>query len=218
MNEFHGFMFSKLHLIGSKSEGPTYFLQQFDYGEIPVEKKAALWQEDPALQKHLASKVTIGGELTAGRIRYEKVLPYSRPPTTQPTKGAEASLKIDLKLETQELWLNKMPPSPAAKPFPFALEVEWPYRSIWQGLCPTSQLYDFFVEHDGQLVWRWSQDRFFLQVLTPVFIPGGSPIAFPETWIVEPEKIEHEGTYSLRGIFIASRQEVMKEFQIKFAH
>jgi len=39
MSEFHGFMFSKLHLIGSKSEGPRYLLQQFDYSEIHVAKK-----------------------------------------------------------------------------------------------------------------------------------------------------------------------------------
>ncbi len=77
MNEFHGFLFSKLHAIGSKSEGPTYFLQQFDYKEIEIEKKTHPWEQDPDLQKYLASKITIAGELVSGHLRYDKVKPYS---------------------------------------------------------------------------------------------------------------------------------------------
>jgi hypothetical protein len=38
MERFDGYLFSKLHLIGSKSEGPTYFLQQFDYKEYKGNK------------------------------------------------------------------------------------------------------------------------------------------------------------------------------------
>jgi len=77
MNEFHGFLFSKLHLIGSKSEGPTYFLQQFDYSEIAITKQTHLWEQDPRLQEHLGSKITIDGKLVSGCLNYEKVRPYS---------------------------------------------------------------------------------------------------------------------------------------------
>jgi hypothetical protein len=75
MNEYHGFMFSKLHLIGSKSEGPRYFLQQFDYSEIPIAKKVELWREDLTLQKVLGTKVTIVGEMLDQEIIYDKILP-----------------------------------------------------------------------------------------------------------------------------------------------
>ncbi len=215
MSQFHGFVFSKLYLIGSKSEGPSYFLQQFDYSEIPVVKHAELWKEDPILQKALGTKVTIDGELSAGRLHYDNIMPYS------PLRGAGEQgpcLRVDLKLETEELWLNKMPPSPPPRPFKVTLEVEWLYRSVWKGICPTSQVYDFFVEFEGQRIWQWSQDKFFLQALTPIAIPGGSPHTFSETWIIEPDTIQSEGLYSVRGLFIASCQEVGKEVRIRFAH
>ena len=215
MSEFNGFLFSKLHLIGSKSEGPSYSLQQFDYSEIPIAKHAELWEQDPNLQKALGSKVTIGGKLSAGKLQYNSITPYS-PPKAAGEK--EQRLKVDLKLETEELWLNKMPPSPPPRPFKIALEVEWPNRSVWKGICPTSQIYDFFVEFEGQRIWQWSQGKFFLQALTPVAIPGGSPHTFSETWIIEPEKIQSEGLYTVCGLFIASGQETEKQLQIRFAH
>ncbi len=215
MSEFHGFLFSKLHLIGSKSEGPSYTLQLFDYSEIPIAKKAELWKVDPTLQKALGSKVTISGELEVGRLHYDSIIPYSSPrvPGEQ-----EPCLRVNLKLETAEIWINKMPPSPSPKPFKITLEVEWPYRSVWKGICPTSQLYDFFVEFEGQRIWQWSHGRFFSQVLTPVSIPGGSTHAFPETWIIEQDTIQSEGLYTIRGLFIASGQEIEKHVQIRFAH
>lgn len=215
MKEFQGFLFSKLHLIGSKSEGPSYFLQQFDYSEIPIVKKAELWLEDPGLQNSLGTKVSIIGELSAGRLHYDEIRPYSLPQTI---KEEGPSLKVGLIPETEELWLDMMPPSPPVRPFKVTLEVEWPYKCIWQGICPTSQLYDFFVEFDGKCLWQWSKDRVFMEALTPVTIQGGRPYAFTETWLIDPGAIPSEGVYSLRGIFIASGQEVEKQIQIRFAH
>ncbi|MCI5121888.1 MAG: hypothetical protein D3908_11990 [Candidatus Electrothrix sp. AUS4] len=215
MNEFHGFIFSKLHLIGSKSEGPSYFLQQFDYSEIPLEKQAQLWSEDPALQEVLGTKVTVHGAIQGGRLCYENIMPY----VYQPDEGHEEHcLTVDLSLETEEIWLDKMPPTPPPRPFDMTLDVEWPYRSIWKGICPTSQIYDFFVEFEGQCIWQWSKGKTFLQALTPVSIPGGSPISFTETWIICPEDLQSEGIYTVRGLFIASGQEIKKQIRIKFAH
>ncbi len=76
-NKFHGFLFSKLHSIGRKSEGPAYFLQQFDYSEIAINKQVPLWEQDPYLQGHLGSKITIDGKLVSGFLDYEEVRPYS---------------------------------------------------------------------------------------------------------------------------------------------
>lgn len=76
MKELNGFLFSKLAAIGTRSEGPIYFLQQFDEKEIPIVKKAHLWEEDPVLQKHLGKKVTIHGRLVEGRIEYKDVHAY----------------------------------------------------------------------------------------------------------------------------------------------
>ena len=213
MTQFHGFIFSKLHLIGSKSEGPSYFLQQFDYSEVPLAKQVELWQEDPDLQNVLGTKVTIAGNIVDGKLQYDKIKPY----VPGSAEEEEHRLKIRLQPEAEEIWLNKMPPSPAAKPFKLTLEVEWPYRSIWKGICPTSQIYDFFVEFEGKRIWQWSQGKFFLQALTPVAIPGGSPHAFSETWLIEPDTIQSEGIYTLRGLFIASAQEIEEQIQIKFA-
>jgi hypothetical protein len=144
MGEYHGFLFSKLHLIGTKSEGPTYLLQQFDYSEIPIVKQAELWKEDPILQKHLGSKVNIGGKLASGWLFHESVTPYSKPLGIK----EEVSLEIDLRLASEELWLNKKPPSPLPRPFQLVLRVRRPHRSVWKGLCPTTQIYDFFVERE----------------------------------------------------------------------
>ena len=73
MRELNGFLFSKLQAIGSRSEGPVYFLQQFDEKEIPILKKVHLWEEDPVLQKLLGKKVTLHGRLSGGRIEYKDV-------------------------------------------------------------------------------------------------------------------------------------------------
>ncbi|WP_339136528.1 MAG: hypothetical protein WGN25_01430 [Candidatus Electrothrix sp. GW3-4] len=158
MSAFHGFIFSKLHLIGSKSEGPSYFLQQFDYSEIPLEKQAQLWAEDPTLQKALGSKITVSGEIAGGKLRYDKIKPYT-PGQHEEMEGHH--LKVILQPEAEEIWLNKMPPFPSPKPFDLTLEVTWPYRSIWKGICPTSQIYDFFVEFEDKCIWQWSNGKSF---------------------------------------------------------
>lgn len=77
MNDYKGFLFSKLEAIGSKSEGPVYFIQQFDYLEIKIVKNANPWEQDPVLQKYLGSKVEINGHLESGCLKYDKIGPYT---------------------------------------------------------------------------------------------------------------------------------------------
>ena len=66
MSLFKGFVYSKLHSMGTRSEGPAYFLEVYppeprDYRI--VYKDCFLWQDDPELHKFLAKKVKIDGDL-----------------------------------------------------------------------------------------------------------------------------------------------------------
>lgn len=221
MKRFDGYLFSKLDKIGSKSEGPVYILQKWDYKEIPIVKKAELWKKDTALHKFLGKKVNIEGVLREKEIHYEKIDSF-----LNPDEPAEKLLDIDLKLQLKDdgvLWINKMPSPkpvpPSIKNMQLTLLVRWPYRSIWSGTCPTSQLYDFFIESPkGNVIWQWSKCVIFGEKPTLVEIPGGASFEFPVTWNYFDNAIELIGTYKARGVFIASGQEVSEEFEIKFAY
>ncbi len=216
MEIFDGYLFSKLDCIGSKSEGPKYFLQYFDYKEDVVMKQVHLWEEDPDLHRFLNRKVTIEGKLSSSGIFYDKIGEYK--PSREFT--GESKLEIVLKTGTDILWINKMPGE--AKPsecMDLAMLVQWPFRSIWRGQCPTTQIYDFWVEYSGIPMWRWSDGKVFAEVITPVSIPGGSEFhEFVEIWKINPDDIVSEGIYTARALFVASRQEVTKDFEIRFAH
>lgn len=112
--------------------------------------------------------------------------------------------------------MHKSESAPLLQQLDLVLSVEWPYRSIWTGQCPTSQLYDFFIERNGEIVTWWSRNLSFPQVITTVRIPGGSPKPFPVQWVFSAIDIQHEGPYTMRAKFIASGQEVTKNFNIKF--
>jgi hypothetical protein len=82
MKELSGFLFSKLGRIGSRSEGPDYFLQQFDRSErpivekvIPIHKEVHLFEKDPVLEKYLAMEVTIRGRIVEGFLHYKEIHP-----------------------------------------------------------------------------------------------------------------------------------------------
>lgn len=47
---------------------------------------------------------------------------------------------------------------------------------------PSTQKYDFWVERDGEEVWRWSDGMVFAQVLTRDRIPGQGGLSFTESW------------------------------------
>ena len=68
MDEIRGNLFAETVAIGTKSEGPKYYLQPLDdyanrWSKILVRKKTLLWQNDPVLHKHLDKKVLILGEI-----------------------------------------------------------------------------------------------------------------------------------------------------------
>ncbi len=216
MERYDGYLFAKLAAIGSRSEGPVYFLQQWDYFEVPVHKKVPLFQNDPALHEHLNQKVTIYGIFGPMGIEYDKIVKFE-PPGQEP----EHTLKLALRPESDVLWINKMPPTRPGRirqEFDLTMTVEWPYRSIWTGQCPTSQIFEFWIDRpDGEEIWRWSKGKLFPQVITPVRIPGGRPVRYQATWSFDPGTIKEPGVYTAHGLFIASRQTVEAKFEIKFA-
>lgn len=74
--------------------------------------------------------------------------------------------------------------------------------------APSSQLYDFTVLKEAAEVWRWSADRMFLTVLTPLTIPPGETIAFTESWDQRDRdgRPANPGDYVIVGTLIGGEQ------------
>jgi len=214
MDIFNGYLFSKLQAIGSRSEGPIYYLQQFDYKEFVVLKKVQPWQGDPKLSQFLNKKVTIQGQLGMSGIDYKTIVPYK----AKGANGKGPSLIVDLKLGTSTLIVDQMPPGPhPPQSLALTLRVKWPYRSIWTGHLLTTQIYDFMIDHKGKTIWRWSAGKVFGQIVHPISISGGSFHEFPEVWTFDPDSIMSGGRYTARGIFLATGQEATADFKIEIA-
>ena len=61
-------------MIGSKSEGPVYYLQTAGYSEVKINKQAPPWGKDKVLHDVLDSWVKITGECESdGSINYSNV-------------------------------------------------------------------------------------------------------------------------------------------------
>ncbi len=73
--KYDGYLFAKLGAIGTKSEGPIYFLQLFNNKDVAVEKKCKLWENDTTLHKNLGKKVTINGSMKDSHIKYKSIAP-----------------------------------------------------------------------------------------------------------------------------------------------
>ena len=68
MDEITGILCAKIVGVGTKSEGPEYYIKPLDdylnrWSIILVRKKTHLWQNDPVLHKHIDKKVLILGEI-----------------------------------------------------------------------------------------------------------------------------------------------------------
>ncbi len=72
LETYIGYLFSQTERIGTRSEGPEYYLR-IDGKEIHVIKNAELWEEDPILQKMIDRKVWISGNLVDGELFYEEI-------------------------------------------------------------------------------------------------------------------------------------------------
>lgn len=214
--EYEGYLFAKLERLGTFSEGPEYYLQEKDGDEARIIKKVEPWKEDPVLQELLGEKVRVYGEKSPSGIIYERVVLADQP-------EKKPRVWLTLGLENNTLWINRMP-GPGAYRFPpdlrrmsLALEVQWPFRSIWQGECPTSQVFDFWIEDpDGRELWQWGEGILFETKLTTVEVPGGGPLAAKVEWFFYERSILEPGRYRARAVFLPTGQEVGQSFEVKF--
>ena len=67
MKEYRGTLTSRMERVGTRSEGPEYFLildKPNDFGqlELAIRKNSLLWQKDPILNQFLGKQVIIKGE------------------------------------------------------------------------------------------------------------------------------------------------------------
>jgi len=67
LKTYKGTIISKRERIGTRSEGPEYFItldepNDFGQSELAIRKEVNLWQEDPILQKHVGKRVLLTGE------------------------------------------------------------------------------------------------------------------------------------------------------------
>jgi hypothetical protein len=70
---FHGFLFTKLAAIGTKTEGLVYFLQLYNYKELAINKHVALFQNDKILDPFVGKKVQIIGDTTNRRLIWTSI-------------------------------------------------------------------------------------------------------------------------------------------------
>jgi len=77
MEKYGGFLFAKLDRIGTKMEGPEYFLQQWDKQrkttDTHIQKQVEAWKIDPRLHNCLARKVIISGTIKDKSIQYKEI-------------------------------------------------------------------------------------------------------------------------------------------------
>ncbi len=69
---------------------------------------------------------------------------------------------------------------------------------------PTAQRYDFWVERNGQEVWRWSTGRAFAAAVTRLELRPGERQLFRESWsqVGTDGRQVPAGTYSVRGALL----------------
>ncbi|MCK4259055.1 MAG: hypothetical protein KAX49_08760 [Halanaerobiales bacterium] len=76
----------------------------------------------------------------------------------------------------------------------------------------TSQYYDFIIKKDEQVIWRWSEGKYFLQSLQFKLLEPGQDYSAQEVWEI-PDDL-NSGVYKVEGINLAFPQ-VKLEVSIK---
>jgi hypothetical protein len=110
MARFNGYLFNKLQSIGTKSEGPAYYLQQWDYKELAIIKKVQPWEKDPALEKFMCQKVTVIGDAGPKGLEYQQVQPLLQAEAKTGTAAPKTPPPATRNWYAQ---IDSMPPSPA---------------------------------------------------------------------------------------------------------
>jgi hypothetical protein len=119
-----------------------------------------------------------------------------------PAPGFGVAVSID----QPEYWTDFMPPGVRAPTIGMTLTV---YNNSDQSVTfqfPTSQRYDFAIrDSSGREVWRWSDGRFFLQVLGSLTLEPGDAVRFKteHEFVDEQGEPLPEGVYTVQGALTA---------------
>jgi hypothetical protein len=224
-----GYLYARLHALGSKSEGPLYYLQLRSGKEVLVLKKVRPWENDPVLHPWLGQQVCVFGKDC--RVEMGETIRPGIEYTWLSNHDDPLKMQFRLGLKDNTLWVDKQPSPhssfpPEMKKMKVGLSLQWPYRkdadakrSVWSGTAPTSQLYDFWIEDPkGQTIWQWSKSMWFRNKPTEVHVEGGSPHEVRIPWFYFEEALTEPGIYVVRARFIPSDQEIRMAFNVKFAH
>lgn len=77
IKNYFGILISKTERIGTRSEGPEYYIKleepnHFGQTELAIRKEVHLWQEDPVLHPLIGQKVLLEGEpLYTKHVKFE---------------------------------------------------------------------------------------------------------------------------------------------------
>ena len=103
-----GKLISRLTAVGTKSEGPLYYILPNDeyekWGEISVRKAVMLWMKDEVLERFIGETVSITGEIMetkdtitidySGVIHNGKTIPASKMPEEVPLSPEEFNKRL----------------------------------------------------------------------------------------------------------------------------
>ncbi len=212
-----GYLFARLENLGSKSEGPVYYLQTERDGDVRINKKTHSWEVDPALHAHLGERVRLFGALKNDAFDYERI-------TDLDLRERSLQLELLLGLKDKTLWIHKKASAlpvrfpPEMREMELTLAVRWPFESVWKGQAPTSQLFDFWIEGpEGKECWRWSRCVQFLEEPTRVEVWGGQAVRVSVRWAFFEEAIRRSGEYIAHARFLPTGQEVCRRFEVRMA-
>jgi hypothetical protein len=236
MEKFKGYLYAMLAALGSKSEGPAYFLQllepQGKINEYPIIKKSELWEIDPVLHSFLGNKVLMGGELQGGSINYKTIIPYGEELIDELPLLDQKISKLGMSLsflgntysaEEQMMWVDKMPVSGGPPPWLYnlriILEYKWLAEGDFRGQCPTSQFFDFTI-HDpkGNLIWEWGKTIRFNNTDKSFELTGKQKYTFTVDWPFFNNTIEYDGEYTVTAKFLATGNIIRKKLVVTFVY
>lgn len=236
MDKFNGYLYAMLAEIGSRSEGPAYYLQLLephrDITEYSINKKSELWDIDPVLHAFLARKISIGGELQEGLINYKTIIPYGEEltgelPATEPTIS-KLSMSLSFvgntySAEDRMMWVNKMPvsggPPPLLNNLRIVLDYKWLAEGDYRGQCPSSQFFEFTIQDpNGIKIWEWGKTIRFNNTDNSFELTGRQKYTFFVDWPFFNHAIQHAGEYTVTANFLATGNILKKKLLVTFVY
>lgn len=236
MTKFNGFLYAMLTEIGTRSEGPSYYLQLLEpQGRTtfyPIQKQSELWDIDPVLHAFLARKISINGELQDGWIHYKSMIPYGEEligelPALDP-QISKLSMGISFmgntySNEDQHLWINKMPvmggPPPFLNNLRILLDYKWLTAGEYRGQCPTSQFFEFTIHApNNRLIWEWAKAIRFSNTNNSFELIGNQKYTFMVDWPFFNHAIDQAGDYTVTAKFLATGNILKKTLVVTFVY